>query len=316
VAGWCDAEHLLLHLNRGAGVWSLASKRIVWRAPGQGAAWGGQMLTLGNDGTLEIRVIHSGSVARSRQLVFEKMQAIHTVGDVLMVDTGGTLVGVSLPAAEPKWTVLLDKEFPRPDSSRPVYAKVFEGSMGHAVVKYDAGLMRIDLETAVTRWKTTVPTDHLPVVSAGRIGFLSHGDLLVLDEATGEPLATARKAVETLWESRPCAHGDWMVVVDERGHIVTVALSDGKVLGIQKEKGVGFGDCVSVDGRLLVAGEDGALWVYEPNEAPTPAALRRTGRNAPTGELSSSRGRAHRSARGTKRKDTRPGRGVGRARGR
>jgi outer membrane protein assembly factor BamB len=264
VAGWCDANHLLLHLNRATGVWSLDSGSIVWRASGKGTVWQEQVLILGEPGRLDIRAIRTGSITRSKPLEIGKAQSMQVVENVLVVDKGGSLDGIELPTAEHKWTAFLEKEFPGLARGRPIYADVFPGSTGHAIVKYDTGLGQLDLGSGAMRWKSQVPTDHMPLVSPERIGFFYNGNLVVLDEATGAQIAAVENAAETLWEARPCVHGGWMVVVDERGHIVTVAMSDGKLVGVQKEKGIGFRGCASVDGRLLVGGLDGALWVYEP----------------------------------------------------
>ena len=59
-------------------------------------------------------------------------------------------------------------------------------------------------------------------------------------------------------------------VVDEGGYIVTVDLVEGRVVGVQREKGAYFNGCSIVDGRLLVSGMvDGTLWRYEPSAART-----------------------------------------------
>jgi hypothetical protein len=134
------------------------------------------------------------------------------------------------------------------------------------------------------------------------VAVLGGGHLFLCDDATGETIVDVPRATPTIWEAPPTTHEDRMVVVDEQGYIVTVALSDGAVVGVQKENGTGFMGCVSVDGRLLVGGLDGALWVYERAHQTRGTAEGRSSKadaakeSAPDGAPRPARGRRSRSA--------------------
>jgi hypothetical protein len=266
--GWIDPGRLLMRLGvmgRSVGVWDASTGKVAWKAPGDGRPWRGGVALVTPSGELEIRAGADGGVLHQASLRATKTESLHVTGDRLVRETPDRLTGLDLRTRREIWSIGLRKAFSgQPQSDEPICTLV-DGGDDWVLVRFGVWYGLLDPAAGRLQWQVHVPTNHLPAVSADRLGFLFNGHLLVLDKATGRVVARRDSVVPTLFERRPCVHDDSMVVVDEGGHIVTVGLRDGRVLGVQQEKGAHFNGCVSVDGRLLVAGlDDGALWLYEP----------------------------------------------------
>jgi hypothetical protein len=264
---WADAGRLLMRLGAPwgpPGVWDVARGKASWRAAGQLVRAGNSVVLQTPSGEIEIRDIATGKA--SRRLTFEgpRAESLGVVADVLMRAASGHVHAIQLPSGEVKWRLPLREAFEGLPHTDQDYCSFRDLGGSRALVKWGGRLGLLDADRGELAWRTHVPTDQVPAVSDERIGFLFSGHLVLLAVDTGETVAKRDDVTPTLWERKPCVHGEAMVVVDEGGHIATVRMTDGRVLGVQQERSAQFNDCATVDGRLLAAGLDGALWVYEP----------------------------------------------------
>jgi outer membrane protein assembly factor BamB len=104
-----------------------------------------------------------------------------------------------------------------------------------------------------------------PLVVDGRIPVLCSGRFTVTDEATGALLVDRRhpELSEMFREKRGSILGDLVVFTSESTHLAAFDLRTGDLVYVKKHNNVGFWGTAVADGRLLAAGTDGNLWVYE-----------------------------------------------------
>lgn len=57
--------------------------------------------------------------------------------------------------------------------------------------------------------------------------------------------------------------GDLVIFVSESGHVAAFRWNNGGLVFLEQHKRVPFWGTAVSDGRLLVSGSDGRLWVYE-----------------------------------------------------
>jgi hypothetical protein len=274
---WLDADHLLVARDRDLGIWNPPKKRVEWRAPLTSLVWNGRVVVFPHPDEMEVRDTLTGATVQRVSFDTEMRGYGQIAGDTLLCYGDDEVVAIDLPSGKKVWTLSLSKELGAPVKRHLNFLAVFPTSGNRAVLKRGGSTGLVDLSTGRVRWKKQVPTMNLPLVSGGRVAYFFNGHLVVLDERSGRTVASVERAAFTIRESRPCAFGEWMVVVNENGHIVTVDLASGKVLGVQRQNAYFF-SCVGVDGRLLVASDDRQLWVYEPTGSGTDMAVRSSAR--------------------------------------
>lgn len=298
--GWDGKNLHLLDEDWRFVVWDSVRKKQEWATDGADRGYalcGDELVLIPTRGRLQMRDARTGRVVRELG-VRDNAEGFQVVGDrcILFLDDDH-LEGLSLSTGETAWSVSLRDAFQGLAPTKRVPLGVVPLRSEALLLQWRPGLGALDAATGRFRWTRELGLDASPLVSQGRVAMLGSGHLFLCDDATGETIVDVSGATPTLWECPPVTHDDRMIVVDEQGHIVTVALSDGEVVGVQKEKGTGFMGCISVDGRLLVGGLDGALWVYEPTEKTQAAARGRSVKASVPGE--STPGRSSRLARGT-----------------
>ena len=88
---------------------------------------------------------------------------------------------------------------------------------------------------------------------------------VVIDETTGETLCERQHDLSGLYRESPGAvGGDLVAYSSESGHVVVFDRNDGDLVLRQRHEHVAFWGTAVADGRVLVSGSDGNLWVYEP----------------------------------------------------
>jgi len=280
-------------------VWDVGQRKVGWTAPGNGGTgtWLERVVLCPTPGVLQVRDGATGAVIREGTYE-EKVEApYYIVRDMAICRAGWDwLVGVSLPTLDVSWRINLRQElsgmYDSEERRAPAVWPLSEH--GLALVLQNSAMAMLDAGQGAFLWRTRAPTRSLaqggwPLVTRDRVGFFWLGTLDLFDSSNGRLVSHQENVARTIYDSPPVAWGDWMVVVDERGQIVTLGLEGGGIVGVQVEKGASFGACQGLDGRLLIGGRDGALWVYEPAGAAGVAA-QAVAKNAP----SSPEGRAAR----------------------
>jgi hypothetical protein len=265
---WCGDDLHLVDDSRRLLVWDSVTQTQKWSAAGAGrghGVWKALVVLMPAPGRLEMHEARSGRIARELGIngnangfqVFDDLAVLFFDDD--------HLEGLDLSVGESTWSVALREAYGHlsPQGREPLKLALGRDTSS-LVLHWRPGLGVLDLASGRFRWKRELRVDASPLVANGRVAMLGGGHLFMCDDVTGQTIVDSPGATPTLWECPPTTHEGTMVIVDEQGYIVTIALSDGAIVGLQKEKGAGFMGCVSVDGRLLVGGLDGALWVYEP----------------------------------------------------
>jgi hypothetical protein len=248
-------------------VWDPLRGSKRWEA---GAAWGhhlwnGHVVVLPSTDRLEIREPRDGTILQAHGLP-RPVDAVRIVGDVCVAQTvDRRLAAFGLPGLVPLWEIELGPRFSgvAAGNADPIWMVHGDESL---VVIWAPEIGLVDVSDGRLCWvEPLLLAQTVPLLSHGRVSMFSGGELHVMDAATGATLVHEHGIAPTLWERPPIAWRDRMVVTDQKGFIVTVALPEGRVLGVQNEKGRSFAGGAMVDDRLLMKGFDGALWVYEPS---------------------------------------------------
>ena len=264
-------------------VWSSSDEEVIWRADAviSWQPWGDQVVLAFAPSELEIRDIATGRVMRRLHMSVSPIKSIEVIeSGAICLSEDQCVTLVNLIDGTTRWSLEATKSVESTLEPCAGHALIIRTSSDgtRAVLYRQPSLSMVDLVTGRLRWQRNLVTGGLPLISHGRVAFFYAGHLQVINGDSGESIADVNHAADTIHERVPVVHGDWMVVVDEQGYIATVALSDGKVVGVQRETGTGFAGCASVDGRLLVGGLDGALWVYEPSARGEAASDRQGGK--------------------------------------
>jgi hypothetical protein len=268
---WTGRSRLLIRIGqreRSVGVWDVSTGTVTWKASGDAACWGEMVAVVTWEGELEIRDGANGGVSHRGHLGGKAPGTLLAVDDLLLRILEGDLSGIDLRSCRTAWTASLREMFSGLPQDGVQFRSLLPCGEGRALLRFHTNYGLVDISSGRLIWRRFIPTDHLPLVTREQLGFLYNGRVLVLNTASGEPLVERDRAVETLWESRPCLHENRMVAVDPGGHIVTLDIRSGRPIGIQRERAANFSDCFNVDGRLLVSDLDGAVWVYEPSDRP------------------------------------------------
>lgn len=274
---WLDETTLLMQAGRETVAWTAADTEAIWRAEGELLGlWNGHPILLSPQLRISVLDGKSGG-ARYESSLSDELAAFGVVGQFAVYESPpGRLVCLSLPECTRVWQVELTKEM---DESAEIDNSPLTEIAAHpgknaCTIKRGSFTGVLEMGSGRFWWRRTLRMGGSPLISHHRVGLYFCGSLCVLEETSGAVVCERGGIAPTRWESPPILHGDWMVLVDETGHIVTIGLPDGRVVGVQRERGVGFQGCVSVDGQLLVGGGDGALWVYEPSGPETSASAR------------------------------------------
>jgi hypothetical protein len=104
-----------------------------------------------------------------------------------------------------------------------------------------------------------------PLVVDGRIPVLCRGRFTVTDETTGAMLVDRRhpELSEMFQEWPGSVLGDLAIFPSQSTHLAALDLRTGDLVYVKQHKRVAFWGTAVADGRLLAAGTDGNLWVYE-----------------------------------------------------
>jgi hypothetical protein len=122
------------------------------------------------------------------------------------------------------------------------------------------------LATGAILWKADVFCPYYrPLVANSRIPIVTFEEFVVLDEATGAVLCRRKHGLAHVWHARPgsLVSDDVFGTVTEEGHVMLFDMNTAELLSWAQHS-VSFHGTAAADGRFLVVGSDGKLWVYEP----------------------------------------------------
>lgn len=115
-------------------------------------------------------------------------------------------------------------------------------------------------------WKAAVNVPYYwPLVENGAIYVLDWKRFVVIDEATGA-LRCDRSypQLQGMYDvKRGSLIGGLVVFVGQSGHVAGFDVTSGELVFLEHHPNVEFWGSAVADGRLLVSGTDGNLWVYE-----------------------------------------------------
>jgi PQQ-like domain len=270
---WIGPERLLIAGARTVGVWDPAAERFVWRAErgGGGFPWRDRVVTWASDSELEIRC-ETGEVERTIDLGIRGVGWVMPCGDLLLHKTpesGDPVRAVHLADGRLQWTrnLLAEINQRRPAIGRDPAAPITPGSMpDRFIVKREGTMAGCSLTDGAILWTVEVMVPyHWPLIIDGRIPVLNNGRFTVTDEATGALLVDRRhpELSGMFREKQGSILGDLIVFTSESTHLAAFDLRTGDLVYVKHDERVGFWGTAVADGRLLAAGTDGNLWVYE-----------------------------------------------------
>lgn len=270
---WIGPERLLMSGPR-TGLWDAAGQRFVWRMdrPGGGSAWRDRLVMFASDSELEIRLV-TGEIERTIDLGSKGRGFTSLCGDFLLQKASGSggdpVRAVHLADGRVQWTrdLLSEINRQRPAIIPKPAAAIVEGAIADRfIVTREGALASCSLIDGAILWTADVAAPyHWPLIVDGRIPVLCGGRFTVIDEATGALLIDRRHPeLSEMFRERPGAIlGDWAVFTSESTHLAAFDLRTGDLVCVRHDKRVGLLGTAVADGRLLAAGTDGNLWIYE-----------------------------------------------------
>jgi hypothetical protein len=273
---WLGPERLLMG-GASVGVWDTTEERYVWRADQGGGSfpWRDRLVTFASDSELEIRRM-TGEIERSLNLGIPATGYGTPCGDFYVfptpddqLHTCDPIRAVRMTDGSVQWSRNLLAEFRqrRPAVDPWPVAVITRASMPDRCIITREGIMAAcSLADGAILWMVDVAVPYYwPLVVDGRIPVLCSGRFTVTDEATGALLVDRRhpELSEMFREKRGSILGDLVVFTSESTHLAAFDLRTGDLVYVKKHNNVGFWGTAVADGRLLAAGTDGNLWVYE-----------------------------------------------------
>jgi hypothetical protein len=259
----------LLHLEDERGrlqVWDVCPPRMRWEADAElgHEPWAGRLVVLPTSERFEIRQPDDGRVASTFEPNVGRLDGFRVVGDLCIGRTvDRRLVALGLPTGAPVWELSLATVFGSVPAGDAGPIGMLEGD-GTLLVLWGPAWAMIDVVVGSVLWvRPRTLREAIPLISHERVFTYLRGRLHLLHERTGQTIAEATGVAPSVGEWTPVVSGEQVVVVDQKGFILTFELTDGTVLGAQFEKKTGYAGCAVIDDRLAVNGTDGAVWIYE-----------------------------------------------------
>jgi PQQ-like domain len=270
---WWDASRLVIWKDRGIGVWDVARNKQVWLVNGRSChRWRDFVVTSEARGQLSLLDGTTGRVSARIDLGEPMLVGPPTLcGDVMLCDgwESEATCAVNLSERRVLWSrqlgPYLDQAFGlEPDAQ--VGAVLTAGASNDGVIATRRGrTFRIAVGDGRPLWRAEVLVPYgCPLVERGLIPVLSMDRFVVLDELTGEIRVDRRHGdLSVMFHARPGSlwSEEAVAFVSESGHVALLSLVNGDLLWSQKYD-VPFLASVVADGRLLVSGGDGNLWVF------------------------------------------------------
>lgn len=275
---WLGPERLLMMGPQTVGVWDVAEERLVWRDDRRdgGFAWRDRVVTWASDSKLEFR-LSTGEIERTLDLGMAARGYGTPCRDFYVSPTADDHFkscdptrAVRMTDGSVQWVrnllVELNERYPAVKPKPPLV--IGEASMlDRCIVTRERIMAACSLTDGAILWIADVAVPyHWPLVVDGRIPVLS-GDtrFTVVDEATGAILVDRQHSEPSkmFHKKRGSVLGDLVIFGSESSHLAAFDLRTGDLVYSKKHKGVAFWATAVADGRLLAAGTDGNLWVFE-----------------------------------------------------
>lgn len=292
---WWQGDLLVLASMGKVAVWDRRQRRMVWSAktwPGV-EQWREFALTFSEqdpqDRKLDVRRVETGEVVRTVSLGVHEVNNRTLCGrDFLILNSmpeGDPVRAINLSEGRMVWERNLSHEMRRLIGEDKPYGwglGIVAGSRpGIFVVTCGRNIFGCSIEDGHILWRVDAYVSYTwPIVEGGLIPLLSRRNhfadrFVVIDEATGEVRCDRTyAALESVTKQRPgCIWGDKVVFVADSGHIAVFSLADGELLSLEHHR-VSFRRAVVLDDRLLVAADDGQIWVFAQGDAATKAPAR------------------------------------------
>lgn len=266
---WWSEDLLVLGGGNDVAMWDARQKRVLWRAKTRligGKPWNGLISTWPTLNDIELREATTGRVQRG----FKVVGPGTICGELLICRS--IEKGDPVQALRPDGRVAWQRDLVAEVRSQSVgaeseaYLVALAGSTpGRFVATFGHSCFGCSSSDGKIIWKVDVPVPYYSPFEGGRILILEGERFVVIDEAAGGLLCDRRYP-----ELRPMYHvkrgsilGDLVVFVSESGHVAVFDLKDGSLISLEHHKRLVFWGTAVADGRLLVSGADGKLWVYE-----------------------------------------------------
>jgi hypothetical protein len=266
---WWGDDLYLMAEELGYAVWDLKEKRVVWRAESEvfSQRWNGFITTWPKVNEVELRDPRTGRVQRTLKVIGPG--AVR--GDLLVCRPSS--VRDPLQAVRQDGSVAWQRDV-LPElhaaqgggpGSKEFVGLIAASTPGLVILTYGSASMACSLEDGRTQWRRGMHIPYHAAVDGGRIYLMERERFVVIDETTGEPLCERQHDVLAgiFRESAGAVGGDLVAFSSESGHVVVFDRNDGDLVLYQRHDQVAFWGTAVADGRVLVSGSDGKLWVYE-----------------------------------------------------
>lgn len=270
-----DEATLTLAGTRQVGALDIASGRVLWTMASMFGrhGWSDMLLIFEQDDQTLVGVTVRTGEKRLILTVPERVSSSRLCGDVLICnvwENEGFFRAFDLRAGRTLWERDLLTEVRFGHGVDCTFLTAVPGSLPGRFLLV-AGFrgpatLGCSVEDGRILWKADVPVHyHWPLIEGGRIPILTEEEFVVLDEASGEVLCRRKHGIPGLLHAKPgsLVSEDVFGMVTEEGQVMLFDMHTAELLSWAQHR-VSFQGTAAADGRFLVVGSDGKLWVYEP----------------------------------------------------
>lgn len=272
---WDEATLTLSSMTH-VGALDIASGRVLWTMYSMVGRhrWSDMLLLFERDRQALMGVNVRTGEKRLMLTVPEQVAGSILCGDTLIcafrkdgqVGEQGLLRGFDLRTGGVLWERDLRSEVRVRYGVDCTYVDPVSGSLpGRFVMKAGTSTFGCAAEDGRIVWKADVWCEYAGLlVQAGRIPILTHDEFVVLDEATGDVVCRRKHGIAGILHARPgsLVSDDVFGTVTEEGQVMLFDMHTAELLSWAQHR-VSFQGTAAADGRFLVVGSDGKLWVYE-----------------------------------------------------